>query len=96
MKNIFDVLKSPILTEKSTTQKETANKVTFEVDRRANKIEIKQAVEKIFKVKVIDVHTMLVRGKVKRYKNLFGKRSDWKKAVVTLKPGEKVPFLEGA
>jgi large subunit ribosomal protein L23 len=96
MKNIYDVLKRPIVTEKSTTQKETANKVTFEVDRRANKIEIKQAVEKIFKVKVIDVHTMLVRGKVKRYKNLFGKRSDWKKAVVTLKPGEKVPFLEGA
>jgi len=96
MKNIYDVLKSPILTEKSTTQKETANKVTFEVDRRANKIEIKQAVEKIFKVKVTDVHTMVVRGKVKRYKNLLGKRSDWKKAVVTLKPGEKVPFLEGA
>jgi large subunit ribosomal protein L23 len=94
MKNIYDVLKSPILTEKSTTQKETGNKVTFEVDRRANKIEIKQAVEKIFKVKVIDVHTMLVRGKVKRYKNLLGKRSDWKKAVVTLKPGEKVPFLK--
>lgn len=96
MKNIYDVLKSPIVTEKSTTQKETGNKVTFEVDRRANKIEIKQAVEKIFKVKVTDVHTMLVRGKVKRYKNLLGKRSDWKKAVVTLKPGEKVPFLEGA
>jgi large subunit ribosomal protein L23 len=96
MKNIYDVLKGPILTEKSTTQKETANKVAFEVDRRANKIEIKQAVEKIFKVKVTDVHTMIVRGKVKRYKNLLGKRSDWKKAVVTLKPGEKVPFLEGA
>jgi large subunit ribosomal protein L23 len=93
MKNIYDVLKGPILTEKSTTQKETANKVAFEVDRRANKIEIKQAVEKIFKVKVTDVHTMIVRGKVKRYKNLLGKRSDWKKAVVTLKPGEKVPFL---
>ena len=85
-----------VVTEKSTTQKETGNKVTFEVDRRANKIEIKQAVEKIFKVKVTDVHTMLVRGKVKRYKNVLGKRSDWKKAVVTLKPGEKVPFLEGA
>jgi large subunit ribosomal protein L23 len=96
MKNIYEVLKSPILTEKSTTLKEKANKVVFEVDRRANKIEIKQAVEKIFKVKVIDVRTMLVLGKVKRYKNLMGKRSDWKKAVVTLKPGEKVPFLEGA
>jgi len=96
MKNIYEVLKRPILTEKSTAQKEIANKVIFEVDRRANKIEIKQAVEKIFKVKVTDVHTMMVRGKVKRYKNLLGKRSDWKKAVVTLKPGEKVPFLEGA
>ena len=96
MKNIYDVLKRPILTEKSNAQKETANKITFEVDRRANKIEIKQAVEKIFKIKVSDVHTMVVRGKAKRLKNLLGKRSDWKKAVVTLKPGEKVPFLEGA
>lgn len=96
MKNIYDVLKRPILTEKSNAQKETGNKITFEVDRRANKIEIKQAVEKIFKVKVSDVHTMVVYGKVKRFKNLLGKRSDWKKAVVTLKPGEKVPFLEGA
>jgi len=96
MKSIYDVIKRPLLTEKSTTQKEVANKITFEVDRRANKIEIKQAVEKIFKVKVINVHTMLVRGKLKRFKNIMGKRSDWKKAVVTLKAGEKVPFLEGA
>lgn len=96
MKSMYDVIKRPILTEKSNSQKETANQITFEVDRRANKIEVKQAVEKIFKIKVLDVHMMMVHGKVKRFKNILGKRSDWKKAIVTLKPGEKVPFLEGA
>lgn len=96
MKSIYEVIKRPILTEKTTTQKEATNKITFEVDRRANKIEVKQAVEKIFKVKVTDVQTMVVRGKVKRLKRNLGKRPDWKKAIVTLKPGEQVPFLEGA
>jgi len=96
MKNIYEIIKRPILTEKTTIQKEEANKITFEVDRRANKIEIKQAVEKIFKVKVVDVNTMMVRGKVKRVGRFKGKRPDWKKAVVTLKPGEQIPFLEGA
>ena len=96
MKNIYEIIKRPILTEKTTIQKEEANKITFEVDRKANKIEIKQAVEKIFKVKVADVNTMMVRGKVKRVGRFKGKRPDWKKAVVTLKPGEQIPFLEGA
>ncbi len=96
MKNIYEIIKRPILTEKTTIQKEEANKITFEVDRKANKIEIKQAVEKIFKVKVVDVNTMMVRGKVKRVGRFKGKRPDWKKAVVTLKPGEQIPFLEGA
>lgn len=96
MKNIYGVIKRPILTEKTTLQKEEANKITFEVDRRANKIEIKQAVEKIFKVKVVDVHTMVVRGKVKRMGRFTGKRPDWKKVIITLKPGEQIPFLEGA
>jgi large subunit ribosomal protein L23 len=95
-KSIYEIIKRPILTEKTTIQKEEANKITFEVDRRANKIEIKQAVEKIFKVKVVDVNTMIVRGKVKRVGRFKGKRPDWKKAVVTLKPGEQIPFLEGA
>lgn len=95
MKNMYEVIKRPILTEKTTLQKEESNKITFEVDQRANKIEIKQTVEKIFKVKVVDVHTMTVRGKVKRLGRFSGKRSDWKKALVTLKPGEQVPFLEG-
>ncbi|MFH0812368.1 MAG: 50S ribosomal protein L23 [Pseudomonadota bacterium] len=96
MKNMYEVIKRPILTEKTTLQKGEANQVTFDVDKRANKIEIKNAIEKIFKVKVIDVHTMLVQGKVKRVGRFLGKRSDWKKAVVTLKPGEQLPFLEGA
>jgi len=96
MKNVYEIIKRPILTEKTTIQKEEANKITFEVDRRVNKIEIKQAVEKIFKVKVVDVNTMMVRGKVKRVGKFKGKRPDWKKAVVTLKPGEQIPFLEGA
>jgi len=96
MKNMYEVIKRPVLTEKTTLQKELSNQITFEVDRRANKIEIKEAVEKIFKVKVIDVQSMVVRGKTKRVGRFSGKRSDWKKAIVTLKPGEQVPFLEGA
>lgn len=96
MKNMYGVIKRPILSEKTTLQKEEGNKITFEVDPRANKIEIKQAVEKIFKVKVNNVHTMMVRGKVKRQGRFSGKRPDWKKAIVSLKPGEKVSFLEGA
>ncbi len=95
MKNIYEVIKRPVLTEKTTLQKELSNQVTFEVDRRANKIEIKEAVERIFKVKVMDVQSMVVRGKTKRVGRFSGKRSDWKKAIVTLKPGEQVPFLEG-
>ena len=95
MKNMYEVIKRPVLTEKTTLQKELSNQVTFEVDRRANKIEIKDAVERIFKVKVLDVQSMVVRGKTKRVGRSSGKRSDWKKAIVTLKPGEQVPFLEG-
>ena len=95
MKNMYEVIKRPVLTEKTTIQKELSNQITFEVDRRANKIEIKEAVEKIFKVKVLDVQSMVVRGKTKRVGRFSGKRSDWKKAIVTLKPGEQVPFLEG-
>lgn len=95
MKNMYEVIKRPVLTEKTTLQKELSNQVTFEVDRRANKIEIKDAVERIFKVKVLDVQSMMVRGKTKRVGRFSGKRSDWKKAIVTLKPGEQVPFLEG-
>ena len=96
MKNVYEMIKRPIITEKSTIQQEQSNQVSFEVDRRANKIEIKQAVEKLFKVDVITVNTMTVKGKVKRLGCFSGKRSDWKKAIVTLKEGQTLPFLEGA
>ena len=96
MKNLYEVIKRGLLSEKTNIQKELNNKITFEVDRRSNKIEIKQAVEQIFKVKVVDVRTMVVRGKEKRVGRSIGKRPDWKKAIVTLKSGERIPFLEGA
>jgi large subunit ribosomal protein L23 len=95
MKNLYDVLLSPLLTEKGTLLKEKDNKVMFRVAREANKIEIKRAVEEIFKVKVENVSTMNCKGKMKRLGRYEGKRPDWKKAIVTLKKGEKLDFIEG-
>jgi large subunit ribosomal protein L23 len=69
--------------------------VSFEVDRRANRVEIKRAVESIFKVRVAGVKTMQVKGKVKRRGRFMGKRKDWKKAVVKLVPGDRIDFFEG-
>ncbi|MFZ0131660.1 MAG: 50S ribosomal protein L23 [Desulfobacterales bacterium] len=91
----YDIIKRPIVTEKTSTQKETANQVTFEVDRKANRIEIQRAIERIFNVRVDTVRTMQVRGKFKRRGRVLGKRRDWKKAVVTLRPGERIEFFEG-
>lgn len=91
----YRILKRPLITEKSTTEKEEHNKLFFEVDRRANKIEIKQAVEQIFKVDVLGVATLSMNGKKKRVGRYFTKRPDWKKAVVTIKPGQRVEFFEG-
>jgi large subunit ribosomal protein L23 len=90
-----EILKRPLVTEKSTTQKETANQLSFEVARRANRIEIKQAVETVFKVTVTGVRTLHVRGKYKRRGRIIGKRRDWKKAIVTLSPGQRIEFFEG-
>ncbi len=92
----YDIIRRPLITEKTTIQKETANQVTFEVDRRANRVEIKRAVEKIFNVRVVGVRTMQIRGKIKRRGRIEGKRRDWKKAMVTLGPGERIDFFEGA
>jgi large subunit ribosomal protein L23 len=102
------IIKRPILTEKGTKLKETGgadpatvtdenrrSKVLFEVAYTANKIEIKKAVEALFSVKVDDVHTQIVRGKMKRVGRFTGMRSSWKKAIVTLKPGNKIEFFEG-
>jgi large subunit ribosomal protein L23 len=91
----YSILRRPIVTEKTTLQKELANTVTFEVDRGANRIDIKRAVEKAFGVKVQSVQTMQVTGKVKRRGAILGKRRNWKKAMVRLMPGERIEFFEG-
>lgn len=90
-----DIIIRPIVTEKTTLQKEMHNQVSFEVDRRANRIEIRKAIEHIFGVRVADVKTMHINGKVKRRGRVLGKRKDWKKAIVTLLPGERIEFFEG-
>jgi large subunit ribosomal protein L23 len=92
----YDIIRRPLITEKTTIQKETSNQVSFEVDRRANRVEIKKAVEKIFSVRVAGVRTMQIKGKTKRRGRIVGKRKDWKKALVTLGPGERIDFFEGA
>lgn len=91
----YDIIIRPLITEKTSGQKEMSNQHTFEVDRRANRIEVKRAIEKIFKVKVAAVKTMQVKGKKKQRGRIVGKRRDWKKAVVTLMPGERIDFFEG-
>ena len=96
MKDLRQVVRRPLITEKGTLAKETSNQVVFEVDRRANKIEIRNAVQELFKVKVLDVRTLNIEGKDKRMGKITGKRSDWKKAYVTLAPGQTVEFFEGA
>jgi large subunit ribosomal protein L23 len=90
-----DIIKRPLLTEKTNIQKETFNQLSFEVDRRANRVQIKRAVENIFNVKVAGVRTIQVKGKVKQRGRIVGRRKDWKKAVVKLMPGERIDFFEG-
>jgi len=93
MKNIYDVIKAPVVTEKATILKES-NKVVLKVDKSATKKEIKDAVEKLFKVKVEDVRTIVLPGKWKRVGRSIGRTNSWKKAIVTLKKGEKLDFIE--
>jgi large subunit ribosomal protein L23 len=102
------IIKRPLLTEKGTRLKEHGGapvgtfseetlkpQVLFEVALEANKIEIKNAIEALFSVKVVDVHTQIMRGKEKRVGRFMGQRSNWKKAIVTLAPGNKIEFFEG-
>lgn len=89
-----DVLVRPLVTEKITAMREGANKVGFLVRRDANRIQIKQAVEAVLKVRVTKVNLLNVLGKTKRLGRFVGKRPDWKKAIVTLKEGEKVDLFE--
>ena len=96
MKEGQRIIRKPLVTEKSTQLKDLSNQYAFEVDRKANKIEIQSAIERLFKVKVTDVRTSNVLGKMKRLGRKYGKRPDWKKAIVTLKEGDRIDFFEGA
>jgi large subunit ribosomal protein L23 len=97
MKNVYEVIRRPLITEKTTTLKETQRSLCFEVHKDASKPEIKKAVESLFGVKVQDVRVANVHGKVKRQGRYVGRRPDWKKAYVVLKPGEKmIEFFEQA
>lgn len=92
--NIYSVIKKPHVTEKTSLASDTSNTVAVVVDKAANKIEIKQAIENLFKVKVAAVRTVNVAGKVKRAGKTYGKRSNWKKAYITLQDGQSIDFFE--
>lgn len=95
MNDPYGIIQRPLVTEKSLTQNTERNKVSFFVDQDANKQQIRAAVERIFAVKVLDVNTIFLKGKRKRTKMREGKRSDQKKAIVTLRDGDKIEFFEG-
>ena len=94
MKNIFEIIKKPCLTEKGIMLQETENQVVLKVDPRANKIEIKEAAEKLFNVKITKVRTANMHGKKKRVGRHLGHTNNWKKAVLSLAEGQKLDFLE--
>jgi large subunit ribosomal protein L23 len=90
-KSVYDIIKRPIVTEKGVTKKDDERTLCFEVASGANKTEIRQAVEILFKVKVEEVRTVVNVGKLRRRGKFAGYRSDWKKAYVRLEPGQKAP-----
>ena len=97
MIKLTDIIRRPLITEKTTVLREDGKTLVFQVALGANKIDIKRAVEQLFGSKVQSVRTSLAHGKVKRQGRFEGRRSDWKKAYVTLRDGEKLPdFLQGA
>jgi large subunit ribosomal protein L23 len=91
MLTMYDVIKRPLVTEKGVTKKDAERTLTFEVHLDATKVQVKQAVEKLFNVKVEDVRTARFDGKLRRRGRFSGYRSDWKKAYVRLREGEKMP-----
>jgi large subunit ribosomal protein L23 len=95
MKTPYDIIVKPLLSEKSNRLKEHQNQVTFEVADNANKIEIRTAIEKLFKVSVLSVHTLRVPSKTKRFGRRIGRRPGWKKAIVTLRQGDQIQLFEG-
>ena len=93
--NASQIIRRPLVTEKSTMMREAGdNIIAFEVDTKANKIQVKTAVEELFKVKVVKVRTANVLGKTRRVGRSLGNRSDWKKAYVTLGEGQRIDFFE--
>ena len=96
MKGPRDIIQAPLISEKGTALAESANQFLFKVRPDANKIEVKRAVETLFKVKVVDVRMARYLGKIRRVGRSMGRRSDWKKAYVTLKEGDKIDFFGGA
>ena len=94
--SIYQVLKRPVVTEKTNEARDADNQYAFEVASDANKVEIRQAVEEVFGVRVVGVRTINVRGKMKRFKRGHAKKPNWKKAVVTLREGDTIDFFEGA
>ncbi|MBI2963500.1 MAG: 50S ribosomal protein L23 [Deltaproteobacteria bacterium] len=96
MSSPLEILIAPLITEKGTLVNESSNQVVFRVRRDANKEQIRRAVESFFKVRVEKVHTINLLGKRRRTAKGVGKRSDWKKAYVTLAEGQTIDFFEGA
>ena len=94
-KGPYQIIKRPIVTEKSTVMDETLNKVVFEVEKGATKHQIKEAVESLFKVKVVKINSMRVRGKPVRRGLIRSRRGNWKKVIVTLREGDRIDFYEG-
>ena len=95
MREPHQIIHRPIITEKGTGLKDQVNQYLFEVARDANKIEIKHAVESLFRVKVLQVRTLSMKGKKKKVGRSVGRTPDWKKAVATLKEGDSIEFFEG-
>jgi large subunit ribosomal protein L23 len=96
MKSPQDVIQAPLISEKGTQLTESANQVLFKVRPDANKIEVKRAIETLFKVKVVQIRMARYLGKMRRIGRNMGRRPDWKKAYVTLKDGDKIDFFGGA
>ena len=94
MRSVYDVIRRPIISEKSTALAEVGNRYVFEVAAQANKQEIREAVQRLFSVKVLKVNTMVMHGKMKRVGRFETKRSNWKKALVTLVQGQKIDFFQ--
>lgn len=93
--DIYQVIKEPHITEKTGLLKQETNQVSFKVHKKANKVEIKQAVETLFNAKVLDIKTLNMKGKRRRMGKNIGKKPDWKKAIVRLAPDANIEFFEG-